>query len=88
MQMQMAQKQLELQERQQALAEQKAQMDAQMDQMKMQMEQMKAQASHALQADNMDLKEAQLAHKRRIDEGELAILKRTEDVRGIVSPTG
>ena len=88
MQMEMAQKQLELQERQQALAEQKAQMDSEMDQMKMEMEQMKAQASHALASDNMDLKEAQLEHKRRIDEGELAILKRTDDVRGIVSPTG
>ncbi len=59
-----------------------------MAQMKLELEQMKAQASHALQSDSMDLKEAQLAHKKRIDEGELEILKRTKDVRGIASPTG
>ena len=88
MQMQMAAKQLELQERQTQLAEMKAQVDAQMAQMKLELEQMKAQASHALQSDSMDLKEAQLAHKKRIDEGELEILKRTKDVRGIASPTG
>jgi len=50
---------------------------------------MKAQASHALQSDNQDLKEAQLVHKIRIDEAELDVLqKQTTDVRGIASPTG
>ena len=88
MQQQMAMKQLEIQERQTALAEQKAAADAQVAQMKLELDQMKAQAQHALQSDSMDLKEAQLEHKRRIDESELAILKTTEDKRGIVSPTG
>ena len=88
MQMQMAQKQLELQERQTSVAEMKAQMDAQVAQMKMELDQIKAQASHALQSDNQDLKEAQFQHKKRIDEGELEILKTTQDVRGIASPTG
>jgi hypothetical protein len=36
----------------------------------------------------MDLKEAQLSHKQKIDEAELEILRTTEDKRGIVSPTG
>jgi len=50
---------------------------------------MKAQASHALQSDGMDLKEAQFQHKVRIDEGELEVLRQeTTDVRGIASPTG
>jgi hypothetical protein len=37
----------------------------------------------------MDLKEAQFEFKKRIDEGELEILKRNStEVRGIASPTG
>lgn len=88
MQQQMAMKQMEINERQTAVAELKAQHDAQIAQMKLELEQIKAQASHALQSDSMDLKEAQFAHKKFIDEGELEILKTTEDKRGIVSPTG
>ena len=88
MQQQMAMKQMEINERQTAVAELKAQTDAQIAQMKLELEQIKAQASHALQSDSMDLKEAQFAHKKFIDEGELEILKTTEDKRGIVSPTG
>ena len=88
MQMQMQAKQLELQERQIAIAELKAQTEAQLAAAKIELEATKAEASHALQSDNQDLKEAQFEHKVRIDEGELAILKRTDDVRGIASPTG
>ena len=44
--------------------------------------------AHALQSDNQDLREAQFAHKQRIDEAELEVLQRTDDVRGIASPTG
>ena len=88
MQMQMAQKQMEINERQTAVAEMKAQMDAQLAQMKLQLDQMKAQRQFALQSDGMDLKEAQLEHKRFIDTAELEVLKRAEDVRGIASPTG
>ena len=36
----------------------------------------KAAASHALQSDNQDLREEQFAHKVRIDEGELEVLRR------------
>lgn len=88
MQTQMAQKQLELQERQQQLAEMKAQMDGQMNQMKLELDKMKAESSHALASDNQDLKEEQLAHKKYIDEAELEVLSKAEDVRGIASPTG
>ena len=88
MQTQMAQKQLELQERQQQLAEMKLQMDTQMKQMKLELDKMKAESSHALSSDNQDLKEEQLAHKKYIDEAELEVLSKAEDVRGIASPTG
>lgn len=89
MEQQMAMKQLEIQERQVAVAEMKAQTDAQLAAAKIETDRIKAQASHALQSDNMDLKEAQFVHKQRIDEGELEILRReSTDVRGIASPTG
>ena len=48
----------------------------------------KAQSQCALQSDQQDLKEQQFAHKKNIDEGELEILRNTDDLRGIVSPTG
>ena len=88
LQTQMMVKQMEIQDRQTTLAEQKAQTDAQIAAGKLEIEAEKAQASHAIQSDNMDLKEAQFQHKQRIDEGELALLRQSEDVRGIVSPTG
>ena len=89
MEQQIAMKQLEIQERQVAVAEMKAQTDAQLAAAKIEIDRMKAQASHALQSDNQDLKEAQLSHKMRIDEAELEVLqKQTTDVRGIASPTG
>lgn len=87
-QMQMQQKQLELQERQIAIAEQRLEHDKMIDAAKLETEQGKVQAQHALQSDNQDLREAQFQHKVRIDEGELDILRRTDDVRGIASPTG
>ena len=77
-----------MQERQIAVAEMKAQTDAQLAAAKIEMDATEAEASHARQSDNQDLKEAQFEHKVRIDEGELCILKRTDDVRGIASPTG
>ena len=89
MQVQMAAKQLELQERQTAVAEARVQIDAQQAQAKMALDAEKAAASHALQSDNQDLREEQFAHKVRIDEGELEVLRReSTDVRGIASPTG
>jgi len=88
MQMQMAVKQLEISERQTAVAEAKAMSDAQLKQGKLELDTAKAEAQYALQSDQQDLKEEQFAHKKFIDEGELQILKRTDDLRGIVSPTG
>ena len=88
MQQQMAIKQLELEERQIAVAEFKALTDTQLAAAKIEMDATEAQASHALQSDNQDLKEAQFEHKVHIDEGELSILKRTDGVRGIASPAG
>ena len=88
MQMQMAAKQMELQERQTAVAEQKVATQAQQAAEKSQLEAAKAQSQFALQSDQQDLREAEFAHKQKIDEGELEILKTTEDKRGIVSPTG
>ena len=88
LQMQMAQQQIEIQERQTKLGELKAQNDAEMARMKLELEQLKSERSFALQSDGMDLKEAQLEHKRHIDNSELDILKTTEDLRGIASPTG
>ena len=88
MQMAMAQKQIEIQERQTQVAEMKAETSAEATQAKIELDAMKAQSQYALQSDQQDLKEAQFAHKKNIDEGELQILKTTEDLRGIVSPTG
>lgn len=89
MQTQMAAKQLEIQERNTAVAEMKAQTDAALAQARIQLDADKASASHAIQSDNQDLKEAAFEHKVRIDEGELEVLRRnTTDVRGIASPTG
>jgi hypothetical protein len=88
MQQQMTAKQMELQERQTAVAEQRVQNDALATQSKVELDLAKAEAQHAIQSDNQDLREAQFAHKQRIDEGELEMLRTTEDRRGIVSPTG
>jgi len=88
MQMAMAQKQLEIQERQTVVAENKVTLDAQKAQTKAELDEAKAEAQFALQADQQDLKEQQFAHKKNIDEGELALLRQSDDLRGIVSPTG
>jgi hypothetical protein len=88
LQMQMAQQQLEIQERQTKLGELKAQNDAEMARMKLELDKLKAERSFSIQSDGMDLKEAQLEHKRNIDNSELEILQTTDDLRGIASPTG
>ena len=75
MQTQMAAKQLELQERQTGVAEMRAQTDAAGAQAKINLDAEKAAASHALQSDNQDLREQQLAHKIKIDEGGLEVLR-------------
>ena len=88
MQMQLAAKQMELQERQTAVAEQKVATQAQQSAAKMELDAVKAQSQFALQSDQQDLREAEFEHKVKVDEGELELLKTTEDRRGIVSPTG
>jgi hypothetical protein len=88
LEMQMAQKQIELQERQTAVAEMKAKLDAQVQQMKLALEKAKTENQHAIQSDNMDLKEEQLAHKKRIDEAELALAAQAEEITAIASPNG
>ena len=88
MQVQMATKQMEIQDRQTAVAEQKAATQAAQAQAKLQLDREKATAQYALQSDQQDLREDEFAHKQRIDEGELEMLRNTEETRGIISPTG
>lgn len=88
LQMQLMQKQLEVQERQTALGEMKAQMEIQNAQMKLQLEQMKAENNFAIQSDNVDLKEAQLNHKKLIDSAELVLAQQADEITAIASPNG
>lgn len=88
MQMQMAQKQLELQERQTQLAEMRAEVQTTIDQMKLELEKAKVQNDLALKSDGMDLKEAQFAHKQMIDEAELELAARADQIKAIASPQG
>lgn len=88
MQMQMAQKQLEIQERQTAMAETKAQVEAQISQMKLELEKAKAENQHAIQSDNLDLKEEQLKHKKLIDAAELLLAQQADEITAIASPNG
>ena len=64
---QMVTKQLELQERQTGVAEMRAQTDALVAEAKIDLDAEKAAASNALQSDNQDLREAQLANEIKID---------------------
>lgn len=88
LQMAMAKQQLEIQQRQTALGEMKAQSDAEISRLKLELDRLKAERSFSIQSDGMDLKEAQLEHKRSIDNAELEVMKSAEDVRAIASPTG
>ena len=88
LQMQMMQKQLEVQERQTAVAEMKAQVDAEISKMKLQLEKAKVENQHAIQSDNMDLKEEQLRHKKEIDAAEMVLAQRAEQITAIASPNG
>jgi hypothetical protein len=88
LQMQMMQKQLEVQERQTAVAEMKAQVDAEISKMKLQLEKAKVENQHAIQSDNMDLKEEQLRHKKEIDAAEMVLAQRAKEITAIASPNG
>ena len=47
-----------------------------------------AHLSFAVKSDNQALREAPFRQEQRIDEGELEMLRTTEDSRGIVDPSG
>ena len=88
LQLEMMKKQLEVQERQTALGEMKAKMDIQNAQMKLELEKMKAENNFAIQSDNVDLKEAQLNHKKVIDTAELVLAQQADEITAIASPNG
>jgi hypothetical protein len=88
LQIQMMHKQLEIQERQTAVVEMKAQVDAEISKMKLQLEKAKADNQHAIQSDNMDLKEEQLRHKKAIDSAEMLLAQRADEITAIASPNG
>jgi len=88
LQIELMKKQLEVQERQTAIGEMKAQMDMQNSQMKLQLEKMKAENSFAIQSDTVDLKEAQLNHKKLIDSAELVLAQQADEITAIASPNG
>tara|TARA_R110001632_G_scaffold92325_1_gene197412 strand:+ start:71 stop:1744 length:1674 start_codon:yes stop_codon:yes gene_type:complete len=88
LQLEMMKKQLEIQERQTALGEMKAKMDVQNAQMKLELEKMKAENNFAIQSDNVDLKEAQLNHKKVIDTAELVLAQQADEITAIASPNG
>lgn len=86
LQLEMMKKQLEMQERQTAIGEMKAQMQAQNAQMKLELDRMKAENSFAIQSDTVDLKEAQLNHKKLIDSAELVLAQQADEITAIASP--
>ena len=88
LQLELMKKQMEIQERQTALGEMKAQMDAQNAQMKLELEKAKAENQHAIQSDNLDLKEEQLKHKKLIAAAELVLAQQADEITAIASPNG
>lgn len=88
LQIELMKKQLEVQERQTAIGEMKAKMDIQNAQMKLELEKMKAENTFAIQSDNVDLKEAQLNHKKLIDAAELVLAQQADEIVAIASPNG
>lgn len=88
LQLELMKKQMEIQERQTALGEMKAQMNAQNAQMKLELEKAKAENQHAIQSDNLDLKEEQLKHKKIIDAAELLLAQQADEITAIASPNG
>ena len=86
LQLEMMKKQLEMQERQTAIGEMKAQMQAQNAQLKLELDRMKAENNFAIQSDTVDLKEAQLNHKKLIDSAELVLAQQADEITAIASP--
>jgi len=88
LQLEMMKKQLEVQERQTVVAEMKVQMQAQNAQLKLELDKLKAENSFAIQSDSVDLKEAQLNHKKVIDTAELVLAQQADEITAIASPNG
>tara|TARA_S200002703_G_scaffold128852_2_gene115704 strand:- start:449 stop:2476 length:2028 start_codon:yes stop_codon:yes gene_type:complete len=86
--LEMLQKQIEVTERQTQIAEMKVQMQAQNQALQLQLDTLKAETEFALKSDTMDLKEAQLAHKVKIDEAELELTQQADTITAIASPRG
>jgi len=88
LQLEMLKKQIEVTERQTQVAEMKTQMDAKIAQMKIELDKAKAENSFAIQSDSLDLKEAQLKHKKIIDSAELVLAQQADEITAIASPNG
>jgi len=88
LQLEMMKKQLEVQERQTALGEMKQKMDGEIAQMKLELQRVKAENDFAIQSDNVDLKEAQLNHKKVIDTAEMILAQQADEITAIASPNG
>lgn len=81
-------KQIEIQDRQTAVGERKQASDAEIAQLRLELDKMKAQNTHAVQSDSVDLKEAQLMHKKIIDAAELVMAQQADQITAIASPNG
>jgi hypothetical protein len=88
LQLEMLKKQIEVTERQTAIAEMKVEIEAQVAQMKVELDQLKAENDFAIASDNVDLKEAQLRHKKIIDSAELVLAQQADEITAIASPNG
>jgi len=88
LQLEMLKKQIEVTERQTAIAEMKVEIEAQVSKMKVELDQLKAENDFAIASDNVDLKEAQLRHKKIIDSAELILAQQADEITAIASPNG
>jgi hypothetical protein len=88
LQLELMKKQIEVQDRQTAIGEMKAQMDSEVAKMKMELDRMKAENTFAIASDNVDLKEAQLNHKKFVDSAELVLAENADEITAIASPNG
>ena len=88
LQLELMKKQIEVQDRQTAIGEMKAQMDSEVAKMKMELDRLKAENTFAIASDNVDLKEAQLNHKKFVDSAELVLAENADEITAIASPNG
>jgi hypothetical protein len=86
LQLQMLQAQVEAQSTSTQLSVKKTDSQIKLDAMKAQLDGFKARSTHAVQADQVDLKEAELTHKKEIDFAELAFMAKADKTTAIASP--